>query len=563
VCQGWNVANFLGLNPSGRCSFSGQLLCKSVHRIGVVSVCLISLAFNAVTLRSQGPATTPKPRTSAGREFYLKGMELVRQGKVADAVRVFAEGLTYDPQDPVMLDAAGAAYMMEGDSERAQSYLLASLRADPSFVPARKNLAISYFTSDKYELAVAEFEKLAKLPGATQQIANLFLGMINDKDGNYARAVLFFGQSGALLHHYPDALLCLADAEYQLKHTEKAKASLRTLAAIPDLTAEQRLKASQLYSQVGEDNAALAEAEKAGERDSGIAGLAVQRAAALDRLGRTKESLEILRSEAKANPSADTLNLLSHVARENNEFSLALDSLREAAKLAPEKEENYLDFSTFCADYGNYPLALQAADVGLQNIPGSYRLLVQRAVILENLGRADEAEQTLRKASEQQKDNSVALLSLAIVQTHDGHLREAKATLRSAIRDFPSNYYMHYQLGVVLVGIQGNLPPDAELQAGARQAFREAIRLNPSFADSYYQLAKLYTGNSPKLEEQNLVACLSADPNHAPAQYKLARLYLSTGRSAQAQVLIDRFEAQKQVAKESEMQRPRIESTAR
>lgn len=184
-------------------------------------------------------------------------------------------------------------------------------------------------------------------------------------------------------------------------------------------------------------------------------------------------------------------------------------------------------------------------------------------MILENLGRADEAEVALRKASEQQKDNSVALLSLAIVETHDGHLREAEATLHSAIHNFPSNYYMHYQLGVLLVEMQGNLPPDAELQARARQAFREAIRLNPSFADSYYQLAKLYTGNSPKLEEQNLVACLRADPNHAPAQYKLARVYLSTGRTAEAQVLIDRFEALKQAAKDSEMQRPRIEPTAR
>jgi tetratricopeptide (TPR) repeat protein len=564
VCQGWNVANCLRLNPSGRHSFAGQWFRTLLHRsIGAATLCLILLSFNAVTLSSQTLAATPKPRTPAGRECYLKGMELVRQGKVADAISVFAGGLAYDPQDPVLLDATGAAYMVEGESEQAQRYFLSSLRANPTFVAARKNLAISYFTSGRYEPAAAEFQKLTKVPGPTQQIASLFLGIINEKSGNYARALVFFGQSGALVNRYADALLCLADSEYQLKHTQKAHASLRSLAAIPDLTAEQHLKASQLYSQLGEDDAALAEAQKAGEMDGSLSGLALQRAVTLDRVGRTKESFEILRAEAQSNPTADTLNLLSHVARENNEFALALDSLRQAAKLAPEKEENYLDFSTFCADYGNYPLALEAADVGLQNIPGSYRLLVQRAVILENLGRADEAEATLRKASEQQKDNSVALLSLAIVETHDGHLHEAEATLRSAIHDFPSNYYMHYQLGVALVEMQSNLPPAAELQARARQAFREAIRLNPSFADSYYQLAKLYTGNSPKLEEQNLVACLRADPNHAPAQYKLARVYLSTGRTAEAQVLIDRFEALKQAAKDSEMQRPRIEPAAR
>lgn len=334
------MANCLRLNPLGRHAFAGQLLRTLLHRcIGVVTLYLMLLSFNAVTLSSQTPAATPKPRTPAGRDCYLKGMEFVRQEKVAEAISVFEGCLAYDPQDPVLLDATGAAYMMEGDSEQAQRYLLSSLRANPTFVAARKNLAISYFTSGKYELAAAEFQKLAKLPGPTQQIASLFLGMIEEKTGNYARAVVFFGQSGALLNRYPDALLCLANAEYQLKHTQKAQASVQSLAAIPDLTAEQHLKASQLYSQLGEDNAALAEAQKAGEMDGSLSGLAVQRAVTLDRVGRTKESFEILRAEAQSNPNADTLNLLSHVARENNEFALALDALRQAAKLAPEKRK--------------------------------------------------------------------------------------------------------------------------------------------------------------------------------------------------------------------------------
>jgi len=344
---------------------------------------------------------------------------------------------------------------------------------------------------------------------------------------------------------------------------EKAAAALKALANTAGLTAQQHLKISQLDSQIGEDELALAEVEKARQEDSGIKGLEYQDALALDHVGRSQEALEILKDAATRNPDADTLNLLSHVARENNEFALALDSLREAAKLAPEKEENYLDFSTFCADYGNNQLALEAAETGLQNIPNSYRLLVQKAVVLESLGRLGEAEDTLRKAGEQQKDNSLALLCLAIVQTHAGKLHEAEATLTAALRQFPNNYYMHYHLGIVLVEIQGGMAPNPELQARAKHAFREAIRLNPAFADSYYQLAKLYSDESPKLEEQDLVACLRADPNHASAEYKLARIYLSTGRQAEAQVLIDRFDGLRQAAKSKEMQKPRIESTPR
>jgi len=523
---------------------------------------LLILAF-AVTLRSQAPVTTNPKVKPEGQIYYSDGMQLVRQGHIDDAIRVFQEGLTHDPQDPVMLDATGAAYMLKGDLVQAPEYLLACLRINPGFIPARKNLAIAYFDAGQYDLSAVEFQKLAKIPGPTQQVANLFLGMISEKKGQYDSAVSFFARSGPLLHQYPEALLSSANAECQLKHTEKAGATLKALAKTPGLTAPQHLKISQLYSVIGEDELALAEVEKAKQEDSGLKGLEYQDALTLDHVGRSQEALEILKDAATRNPDADTLNLLSHVARENNEFALALDSLREAAKLAPEKEENYLDFSTFCADYGNNQLALEAANVGLQNLPNSYRLLVQKAVVLESLGRLGEAEDTLRKAGEQQKDNSLALLCLAIVQTHAGKLQDAEATLTAALRQFPNNYYMHYHLGIVLVEIQGGMPPNPELQTRAEHAFREAIRLNPAFADSYYQLAKLYSDKSPKLEEQNLVACLRADPNHASAEYKLARLYLSTGRQAQAQALIDRFEGLRQAAKSKEMQNPRIESTPR
>ena len=167
-----------------------------------------------------------------------------------------------------------------------------------------------------------------------------------------------------------------------------------------------------------------------------------------------------------------------------------------------------------------------------------------------------EAREFVQRASKLQEDNSVALLSLAIIQTHAGKLEDATNTLSSAIKRFPSNSQMHYYLGVAF---EQTLHNDAR----AAEAFRTAIRLNPSFADSYYHLAKLYFKKDPKLAEQNLLACLRLDPHHLSAEYSLGRLYLKTGRRVEGRSLIEAFERQQQAEKLRVQQKPSLELAQR
>jgi tetratricopeptide (TPR) repeat protein len=502
-------------------------------------------------------------RLSEPQQTYRAGMTLVQQDRLDEAIAMFQKGLDSDSTNAVLLDAIGAAYSLQGNFEQANEYFLRSLQVAPQFIPARKNLAINYFNLGQYDLAAVEFATLKALPGAPIPTINLFLGMIAARKGDYLGALSLSEQAGPLLYTYPEALLSFADAATHVKQQHRAESALRVFESIPGITASQFMKAGELYQALGENEKALGCFDKARALNPNLDGLEYERAALLDQMNRSQEALTILKDLTTTKPDSHALNLLAHVAEKNREFALAMDSLRQAAKLDPSREENYLDFSTICADYGNYSLALQAADIGLDHIPNSYRLLVQKGVVLENLGRADEAENILKSASQLQKDNSVALLSLAIVQTHASQYEEAESTLHAALRDFPDNYYMHYQLGKVLVQIQEAGKQEAgkddpTIPARTQQAFKQAIRLNPGFADSYYQLAKLTLRETPAVAERNLVTCLRLDPDHAPAEYMLARLYLSTGRRAAGQTMIDRFEKLQQAAKLKEQQEPRI-----
>jgi len=522
--------------------------------------CLSLVTIFTPSLPTQTLASTPAAHAEDTNKSYLEGVALAKQGKIDQAITTFEKALENDGRNRLLLDATGAAYSLRGDFEQAKEYFLKCLEQDSGFVPARKNLAMTYFNMGQYDRATAEFQKLKNISSASRPVANLFLGIIAVKNSDSMQGTRLLEGSGALLDRYPEAILSLAQAELQLEHPQKAQDALRKFDTARGITASQHIEAAELYSRLGQNRKGLAELDKASAEGARSDRVAYQRALALDQMNRSQEALTILRHLAATSPDGDTLNLLAHVAQKNGDLELAMQSLRQAAKLDPSREDNYLDFSTFCADYANYPLALEAANIGLEHVPNSYRLLVQKGVVLENLGRLQEAEENLRRASRLQKDNSVALLSLAIVQTHSGQLQDAEATLSSALQNFPDNYYMHYHLGKLLVQLQEENPTDTGLSTKAKHAFQQAIRCNPSYADSYYQLSKLYLRQSPQLAEQNLVKCLRLDPNHAPAEYTLARLYLSTGKRAAGQALVDRFERQRQSDKLKENQKPRIES---
>jgi tetratricopeptide (TPR) repeat protein len=521
------------------------------------------VAFPPIPLRAQQALETGASTQPRFQRAYDTGVQLVRQGQLDDAIRTFDRGLAADPRNVLLLDAMGAAYSLKREFVTAEGFFVRGLLIDPGFLPARKNLAITHFNLGQDDLAASEFQQLADRSKESRPVADLFLAMISAKQGEFTKAIIFSERAGSLLYQYPDAIISFANSLYQLHQPKRAELILSRLDALRDVSASEYVKAGVLHSELGRAKLALADFDNAERAGSSPDTLEVQRAAVLDRLGRTQEALKILKARVAAKQDAESLNLLAHVAEKNHEFELALQSLKMAAKLEPEKEENYLDFSTFCADYENYPLALEAAEVGLDHIPNSYRLLVQKGAVLEKLARLDEAEEVLRQASALETDNSVALLSLAIVQAHAEKLQESADTLSGAINKFPDNYYMHYYLGTVLMQIEERDGAESAIHAKAEQAFRDAIRLNSSFADSYYQLSKLYGRKAPKLAEKNLVACLRLDPDHAPAQYTLGRFYLKTGRRAKGQALIDRFESQQQAAKLKEQSRPKIAAAQR
>jgi len=259
-------------------------------------------------------------------------------------------------------------------------------------------------------------------------------------------------------------------------------------------------------------------------------------------------------------PDPDPLNLLGRLAEDTGNVQLSLDAFKRALELAPNDEENYLDYSTLCFSYGNSALALEAVKIGLEHKPNSYRLTVQKGAILTTLGRQEDAITAFQRAIGLQGNNKEAFLGLAVAQTNTDRFQEAIRTLEEGVKRFPNDFNLIRYYAFSLFRMAEHQGLKREACEGVRRAVEKAIELNPRSASAYYLRAKYYTVMDPNpwLAIENLQTCLRLEPKYVPAEYQLALLYLKTDKKQEGENLLAEVRAVQAEELKKEEDHPRI-----
>ena len=458
-----------------------------------------------------------------------RGLELIQEGRFDEALAFYESSLEGSPDDVRALNMVGSILCMKNDPESSLPYFRRALEHSPEFRAARKNLAMAEFELGRHEDAEENLKRLLGDP-ADRNLANLFLGMIASETGRHERAVGLLEDAGELVESQPRALVAYARSLEHVERVDQAKSVLAAARARDDLTGQDLVDAAQVAASLGLFDEALADLERAEAADSIISGLGVRKVEVLIDAGRSEEALALARGLAEKAPSGALLSRISELSESGGDLDGAILALRKRIQLEPESADGYIALSEFCVRYKNPGLALEILDLGLGRISNSYRLLVQKGIMLGQGQRYDQAREAFEKAIGLTPDHSVALTALAVTLILSDEMSGALETLEGGIERFPNDFYMHYIYGFALDRSQAD-DPDQDKRARAEEHLSKSIELNDRFPAAHYRLGKLIAESDLAGAIKNLEEAVRLDPKLTAAKYQLGQLYLDSGRN--------------------------------
>ncbi len=155
--------------------------------------------------------------------YYLLGDALARRGDLAGAIATFTAGLQIDPADPLLLNARGTAYAIEGNRQAAREDLLRVANRDNPLVDAQ----------------VGAGALIIDRRGGSSDARSWFDSALSDPHSEHALAL------------YGRALTWVADGDWQRANAD-LQAALASAPCIAPLVATQ-LTALQEYMAGGAD----------------------------------------------------------------------------------------------------------------------------------------------------------------------------------------------------------------------------------------------------------------------------------------------------------------------
>jgi tetratricopeptide (TPR) repeat protein len=472
-----------------------------------------------------------------GQTAYDCGLYYVSRNDFPRAISYLGETLKRSPGDLRAHNLLGIALTGSGQIDEANREFEKALELNPGFYPALKNLAVNELTLKQTREAKAHLEEVLKF-APDDELTHVSLGEIFFAEKQCQPALEHYEKGRRRVVHDSDLILHYSQCAFEQGQRKSAETMLDLLPA-DDAAAE-----FQAGMMLGRADATVEAAIHFGRARKGYAdpyqagfNQLLMQIKGRDFQGGIRTAEELL---SQGYQRAELYNLLSEAYLKSGQLQESLQALRKAAQIDPTDERNYLDLAALCENFGNYDLGIQITDIGIRNIPGSFRLYLQRGAIRAGKTELTEAQKDFVSAQTLAPGEPLPYVALAITWMLQGQIPKAVALLRERAKLTPKDFLTHYMLGIALVRSAPEAGSQDEIEA--LRAFETSIRLNPGYAHAHTQLGKMLLKRGDKDQAiEELEKAIALDPAEEAATFQLAQAYHKKGNQVRSSELKERF----------------------
>jgi Tfp pilus assembly protein PilF len=506
------------------------LTSKYLQLAGIIAVLLLATAHRT----NAGSAVHPQSenQADAANSHVQRGLELARTGDLESAERELRKAVESNPADAAALSSLATVLAMEKKFDESTVFFTRALKINPGDLRSREYLAANLWQSHRYVEAKQSLKIILSTNPDDAQ-AKLLLGMVSENSGDYVTAAAMLAGVPELTLGHPEAAVALAKSYYHLGKRDKAADSLRAMVG-GSTGNDGLLLGAQLADEMRDYDTAQLLLARIPPGSSEV-GLARYRLALVKfHAGKYKESETILQDLRNAGQqTGDVLRLLGWCYQRQNHSDQAIAIFREAVRLNPSDEQNFLDLGTLLLENRSFGPALELAKRTTDAFPASANALRLLGSIQLASEQFTDAMKTYSRALSLDPHNIAGILGLAKAQAGAGMEKEALATTENASRKFPGNAELELELALLLLK-QGEAG-DTNSQARAEQLLRAATKHDPALPEPQIQLGELGLRRGEiAVALEHLQNAVKLSPDSARAHFSLARGYRRAGRNEDA-----------------------------
>lgn len=463
----------------------------------------------------------------------------VDQAMLKNAIEQYVKITEQDPKDSESLSMLARLYHVSHDDASAEKAYRHVLELDPSDEDALNGLAMVYADRGDLTNAIAMLKQAIEKnpdPRMVVMLAN-FYEQIKD----YSHAADTMKQALDFTNDNVRVRRALAVDLYAAGRYDEALAAFRELAADDPKNVPLQLQIAEILEKKHDFAGASAALAKAQAIENSVEVRFAQEE--LLRLqGKTQQAvaaMQALLTETKKEQYQEQeklqrlrmLSVLGKMQEDLGKTPEAVAAFRQIGELDPSLGSN-VEYQIIEAyrSARDYKLARQEADSAIKKYSGDRGLIFEHALLLADLGLADQAVNELKAVPNSAKDRE-ALLTVAQVQDKARRFEDERKTLEAA-----DGLSKNPQDKQTIQFMRGAMYEREKNYDEAEKAFRSVLEGDPENAGALNYLGYMFADRGIRLEEaQQLISkALDLDPDNGAYEDSLGWVYYRLNKLDQA-----------------------------